>query len=117
MENYCNSDINPDEATLAVIRNVMTILGSKRLTGGNKAFINFTRNHLLSEIPTYLSKDNSVIEILEDVKVDLELLTTCRELKNKGYHLALDDFIWQKKSKIYLQRLPSLSKLIFKIHS
>jgi c-di-GMP-related signal transduction protein len=84
-----------DEATLAVIRNFLIVLGSENLTGGKKAFINFTKNLLLSEVPGYLAKETSVIEILEDIQADEKILTACRELKNNGYQLALDDFVWQ----------------------
>ena len=94
LENWFSAN-NLDEASLAVMRNALMVFGPQRLTGGKKAFINFTRNLLLSEIPTCLPHENSVIEILESVEVDQEVLAACRELKKKGYRLALDDFVWQ----------------------
>jgi c-di-GMP-related signal transduction protein len=92
MENWF-SGTNFDEASLAVIRNALLVFGSQKLTGGRKAFINFTRNLLLSKIPSYLPQASSVIEILENVEVDQELLAACQELKKKGYRLALDDYV------------------------
>jgi c-di-GMP-related signal transduction protein len=94
MENFFNG-VNLDDATLAVIRNVMLVLGSEYLSGGNKVFVNFTKSLLLSDAPAFLPKNSSVIEILENVEVDEELLAACRELRKQGYQLALDDFIWE----------------------
>jgi c-di-GMP-related signal transduction protein len=94
MEN-CFNATNFDEASMAVIRNSLMVFGSQKLTGGRKAFINFTRNLLLSDIPGCLPHDSSVIEILETVESDEEVLAACEELKQKGYRLALDDYVWQ----------------------
>lgn len=105
---------NFDDATLAVIRNVMIVLGSQHLTGGKKAFINFTKNLLLSEIPGYLAKENSVIEILEDIQVDEKILTACRELRKNGYQLALDDFVWQGNEHNPLTEVVHFIKVDFK---
>ena len=79
MENWFSAT-NLDEASLAVIRNALLVLGPQKLTGGKKAFINFTRNLLLSEFPSYLPLDSTVIEILENVEVDQEVLAACQEL-------------------------------------
>jgi c-di-GMP-related signal transduction protein len=102
-----------DEATLAVIRNFLIVLGSVNLTGGKKAFINFTKNLLLSEVPGYLSKKTSVIEILEDIQADDKILTACRELKNNGYQLALDDFVWQGNAQNPLADVVQFIKVDF----
>jgi c-di-GMP-related signal transduction protein len=109
---FCCIDF--DEATLAVIRNFMIVLGSRNLTGGKKAFINFTKNILLSEIPGYLAKENSVIEILEDIQADEHILAACRELKKNGYQLALDDFVWQGNEHNPLAEVVQFIKVDFK---
>ena len=112
MENFFNA-VNFDDATLAVIRNAMLVLGSESLSGGNKVFVNFTKSLLLSEVPAFLPKNNSVIEILEDVEVDEELLTACRELRNQGYQLALDDFTWEGNEKNPLTEIVHFIKVDF----
>jgi c-di-GMP-related signal transduction protein len=109
---FCCEDF--DQATIAVIRNVLVILGSFNLTGGKKAFINFTKNLLLSEIPGFLSKENSVIEILEDVQVDQDVLTACQELKKNGYQLALDDYVWQGNEQNLLTEFVQFIKVDFR---
>jgi c-di-GMP-related signal transduction protein len=112
MEN-CFSAVNLDEATMAVIRNALLVFGSQKLTGGKKAFINFTRNLLLSDVPSYLPQDSSVIEILETVEADEEVLAACQELKKKGYRLALDDYVWKGNKQNPLTEMVHLVKVDF----
>lgn len=109
---FCCEDL--DQATITVIKNVLVILGSFNLTGGKKAFINFTKNLLLSEISGLLSKKNSVIEILEDVQVDQDLLNACRDLKKKGYQLALDDYVLQGNKQDSLTEVVQIIKVDFR---
>ncbi len=85
------------------------------MTGGRKAFINFTRNLLLSKIPGYLPRETAVIEILENVEVDQEVLAACQELKEKGYRLALDDFVWQGPEQNPLTEVVQVIKVDFRL--
>jgi c-di-GMP-related signal transduction protein len=112
MENWFSA-ANLDEASLAVIRNALLVLGPQQLTGGKKAFINFTRNLLISEVPSYLPQESSVIEILETVHVDEEVLAACQELKQKGYRLALDDYVWQGQKQNPLTEMVQVIKVDF----
>jgi EAL and modified HD-GYP domain-containing signal transduction protein len=81
-----------------------TLLGeSDRLTGfdwpaltrGRDAWINCTRDVLLSGWYGALPADRTVVELLEDVEPDPDVLDACRRLKEAGYRLALDDFSWR----------------------
>ena len=112
LENWFSA-VNLDEASLAVIRNALLVFGSQKLTGGKKAFINFTKNLLLSEVPSYLPNETSVIEILETVEVDQEVLAACQELKKKGYRLALDDYVWQENEQNPLTEIVHVIKVDF----
>ncbi len=78
-------------ATLSVVREAFLVLGAQ-LTGKNKAFINFNLDLLKKKVPLTLRPETTVVEILEDVAVDDALLEICRELKQQGYTIALDDF-------------------------
>lgn len=82
-----------DAASLAVIKNTVLVIGAEKIAGGKKAFINFTRNLILDNTAYLLPKDLTVIEILEDVRIDDQVLSRCKEIKKKGYTLALDDFV------------------------
>lgn len=80
-------------ATATVITHAFTELGLADALGEQKAFINVDGDFLLSEAVELLPKDKVVLEILETVEVTPELLKRCRELKTKGFTLALDDIV------------------------
>lgn len=82
-----------DRATSDVITNSFSVIGIDTLTGGKRAFINFTQNLLKKEMATVIPPNSVVIELLEDIVPDDEILTACRKLKQLGYTLALDDFV------------------------
>jgi c-di-GMP-related signal transduction protein len=93
-ENACTC-ADGDQATSDVICNSFFAIGMDILTGGKRAFINFTENLLRREIPLLLPKEVVVVEILETVEPTPALLAACVKLKQAGYLLALDDFVFQ----------------------
>lgn len=86
-----------DSATLNVISNAFYSFGIKGVTGGKKAFINFTEKLLKEEVATILSPEDVTIEILENIEPTKEVIESCRKLKQKGYIIALDDFVFNEK--------------------
>ncbi len=72
------------------------LFGLDALTGGRKAFVNFTREALIHDYPMLLPREQIVVEILEDVRPDEQVLAACRRLKNAGYTIALDDFVFSQ---------------------
>jgi len=86
-------ETDADEASSNVIINAFNILGIDKLTGGNRAFVNFTGNLLKQRVATLFPKDELVVEILETVQPTEETIRACLELKQQGYLLALDDFV------------------------
>ncbi|MEH6709713.1 MAG: HDOD domain-containing protein [Paraglaciecola polaris] len=88
-------NINEDEATAKMVAGLQFNLGLENLLPNTLAFINFTHNSLLDGYPLMLPKEQIVVEILETVKPGKKLLTSCIELKKKGYIIALDDYIHQ----------------------
>lgn len=89
--------VNGDQATIDVICNSFFAIGIDTITGGKRAFINFTENLLLQEIPLLLSKNSVVVEILETVEPTPEVIAICKKLKHAGYVIALDDFVFHPK--------------------
>ncbi len=87
--------VDGDTATSKVLSSSFFTIGIERITGGKRAFINFTQNLLLTEIPSMFPRESTVLEIIEDVKPDRAVIESCRKLSKAGYHLALDDFIFQ----------------------
>ena len=82
-----------DIASATVLTGALLDLGLDTLTGGRVAFLNLTRSILVGNIESLVPRDDVVIEILENVAIDDEVIETCRTLHDKGYRLALDDFV------------------------
>ena len=82
-----------NRATSQVIDTGLFTFGLERVTSGKPAFINFTRDLLLREWATLLPPGQTVIEILEEVAPEPEIIEALTRLKEKGYILALDDFV------------------------
>src|SRR5205085_1272754 len=55
--------------------------------------INVTRETLLDELIYLFPPEMAVVELLEVVRPDREVLRACRKLKERGYTLALDDYV------------------------
>jgi len=88
MENCFSGD--SDGASRQIIDNVM-LLGMETIAPGAKAFVNSTRETLLSGWGSCLPM-GTVVEVLETVEVDHAVIDACIDLKAQGYKLALDDF-------------------------
>ncbi|MFD1736477.1 EAL and HDOD domain-containing protein [Bacillus salitolerans] len=86
------SHTNGDKATSEVIVNSFLNIGLGELSKGKPCFINFTENLLKLKLPTYFTPLSIVVEVLEDVKATDEIISICKELKQHGYTIALDDF-------------------------
>ncbi len=82
-----------------------------KLTMGKPAFINFTANLLREGMATLLPKNQVVIEILEDVEPDPEVVAACKSLKEKGYQIALDDFVFRPDYRSLIQLAEILQEL------
>ena len=90
-DNFFVSEL-PDQASSSVLVSSLFLIGIQSITGGRRAFVNFTQNLLTREFATFLPPDQAVIEILEDIPPDEGVIKACKSLKQKGYTLALDDF-------------------------
>lgn len=90
-------NIDPDQATSNILTNNHLTLGLDKITGGLPAYVNFHSDALIKHFPSFLSPENLVIEILEDVELTQELIDSLTVLKSKGYKLALDDHNFDPK--------------------
>ncbi len=86
--------LNNIKATANVIVNALNNVGLKRLIGEKKGFINVDTEILESGIFDLLPKENMVLEILETVELTDNIVELCRRLREEGYQLALDDFVY-----------------------
>jgi c-di-GMP-related signal transduction protein len=89
--------IENSNPTLDVIKNSFSVIGLDKITEGKKAFINFDEALLKSGIIETFPKDRIVVEILETVTPDDTIIECCKNLKENGYIIALDDFEYNSK--------------------
>jgi EAL and modified HD-GYP domain-containing signal transduction protein len=81
-------------ATCTMLDNTV-VFGLEQLTGGLPAFVNCTSESLTAGLVKVLPPSSTVLEVLESLEPTEELITTCKDLKLKGFRIAMDDFVWQ----------------------
>jgi c-di-GMP-related signal transduction protein len=86
-ENAFSGDV--EDATNQTIDNCLSMISCSSC---ENLFVNCTRNALVSRSVNLLPSRTVVLEILETVTVDAEVVRACRDLKQGGFRLALDDF-------------------------
>lgn len=79
-------------ATANVINHAFAELGIEQALGPYKGFVNCDETLLLSDILEVMPTDKIVLEVLETVEVTPQIIERCKELKARGFTLALDDF-------------------------
>jgi EAL and modified HD-GYP domain-containing signal transduction protein len=84
-------------ATSSLLSSSFFTVGIHQITGGHRAFINFTEEMLLRGIPAMFPPHTVVVEIIEDVQPTKEVIAACQSLVEKGYMLALDDFVFDRE--------------------
>ncbi|MGF1910379.1 EAL domain-containing protein [Vibrio kasasachensis] len=107
----------PDiDANLATSRLLSDhLLATRQDTIGDLlGFINFPYQSLINDLPSLFPPQNLVIEILEDCAPTPELLNAVKSLAQRGYTLALDDFV---PSKEWLAFLPYITIIKFDIRA
>ncbi|MFV2059184.1 MAG: EAL and HDOD domain-containing protein [Gammaproteobacteria bacterium] len=100
--------VDGDHATTEVILNTFTEIGLTKIIGKHLGFINLTRSFLLGIYPLPECQDQVVLEILEDIEIDDQIIAAVKKLSQKGYTIALDDFVYHKK----LEPLIKLAQII-----
>ena len=85
-------EIEPERATSRLLSD--QFFGAEYHAIGSKlGFVNFPYQSLINQIPTLFPKKKIVVEILEDCEPTEELLDAIKTLNQKGYKIALDDFV------------------------
>jgi c-di-GMP-related signal transduction protein len=79
------------QACTSVISSALANFGIQEVLGDKLGFINIPHGVLLSEMLEVLPVEQTVLELLEDIRLDEQVLERCRELKSIGFQLALDD--------------------------
>jgi len=98
------------QACSDVIVLALTSFGIHEVLGGKLGFINISLDVLLSDLFELLPKETTVLELLENIPLDDKVLERCRELKELGFALALDDHIFDP-SNIEIYYLADIVKI------
>ncbi len=107
------ANVGGDRATSSLLTSSFITEGLEKISGNKPCFVNFTQELLLENLVESFPNNNIVVEILEDVQPTNEIIEVCRELKELGYILALDDFVYHKKF-IPLIELANIIKIDFR---
>ena len=84
--------VGPEAMTAGVMAGAFGDLGLDLLVGDRSAHINVTREFLLDMRPLPLEPRRTVLELVEDQKIDTALIDVLEEAVDAGFTLALDDF-------------------------
>ena len=87
-------DVYGYELLFRSISNSLNIVGLGDVVGAKMVFFNITRKLLLDEFYSLLPAGRAVVELLETVEPDEEVIGACEALREEGYLLALDDFVF-----------------------
>lgn len=82
---------NNVHASASVMVNAYGQLGIQRVLGQQRGFINISTELLMSDAILLLPSNHIVLELLESIEITDQVIKRCLELKQLGYHLALDD--------------------------
>ncbi len=82
------------EATASVIHHAFSEMGVQAVLGSQLGFINVSADMLLSDLVELLPREQVVLELLETIIVTDAVVERCRALKQQGFTLALDDFVF-----------------------
>lgn len=85
------------QAAASVIASALSDFGLHEVLGDKFGFLNITANVLHSEMLELLPREQSVLEILETIDLDDAVRLRCKELKELGFKIALDDHIYDQQ--------------------
>jgi c-di-GMP-related signal transduction protein len=79
------------------------LMGLDVLCDGRRAFVNCTKDTLIKGLVTLLPSTMTVVEVLETVPADPDVMGACRNLKEAGYMIALDDYVTGDKREALVE--------------
>lgn len=92
--NTSSSMPDGDSATMQTIINTYVEIGLEKLVRDKLAAINLTESFFLEPDKIPFPKNQVILEVLEDIPVTEELINAVKVLVEKGYIIALDDYIY-----------------------
>ncbi len=83
----------PELACATTLLGALVDIGLDALIGGARGFVNVSEGMLFGPQLDGLPKDRITLEILEDVRPTPEVLARVKALSERGFQIALDDYI------------------------
>lgn len=99
LDNFYDIKLDGDESTAKLISNSFLLIGLDTITKQKKAFINFTKKLLINMAPTVIPNNLISVEVPEDIEVDADVIQACSDLKDRGYEIVLDNFVYNDECK------------------
>ena len=101
----------PVRATAQVIVDVLSNFGIREVLGEHRGFINVDAEMLMSDALELLPNEVIGLELLEDVPITPDIIRRCRELKDQGCLLALDDHRYSPAYEQFYEGLADIVKV------
>ena len=91
--------VDGEQATLQTLVNTLMEFGLDEVVGNHLAFLNLNRSLLLRHADLPAMQQRFVLEVLEDIEPDAEVIAALQALAQKGFRIALDDFVYRDTLK------------------
>ena len=104
------------QATASVIHHAFSEMGVQTVLGTQLGFINVSADMLQSDLVELLPHTQVVLELLETIHITDAVIERCRELKQQGFILALDDFVFDENYRPLLA-LADIVKVDLLLHT
>lgn len=95
--------LDGEDATSQVFINALMDIGLTDLVGTRPAFVNCTERYLLEGLPAPVVPTQVVLEVLEDILPTEQLIRAVKKLRQLGYLIALDDFVYDDSKRALVE--------------
>ena len=90
---------NANAASASTMVNAYLEIGLDQIAGNLPVWVNLPEVFLTGELPVLLPPERTVLEVLEDVPVTPQLLAGLRAHRQRGFQIALDDFVLTEETR------------------
>ena len=97
VDDYALANVSGERATASLLSSAFLTKDIKEISSFRPCFINFTQDLIEKNIPASFPKSQIIIEVLESVQPTKRVVSVCRRLREEGYQIALDDFVFNRK--------------------
>jgi len=88
------SEADGSQLTASVLVGSLMDIGIDHISGNKMVYINAPYDFLTSDIASLFPPETVAIEVLEGIEVDDKVIAACTTLKERGFTILLDDFVY-----------------------